>query len=125
MKELIKAELLPKHIAVIMDGNGRWAKGKGAARVFGHKHAIKAVRDVTEGSAELGVKYLTLLLSTENWSRPKHEVSALMELLVSTLSSEIRTLMDNDIKLDMIGDWNSLPKKNQERADRSHEQDQG
>jgi len=114
MKELIKAELLPKHIAVIMDGNGRWAKGKGAARVFGHKNAIKAVRDVTEGCAELGVQYLTLFaFSTENWNRPKHEVSALMELLVSTLSSEIKTLMDNDIKLGMIGDWNSLPKKNQ------------
>lgn len=114
MKELIKAELLPKHIAVIMDGNGRWAKGKGAARVFGHKNAIKAVRDVTEGCAELGVEYLTLFaFSTENWSRPKHEVSALMELLVSTLSSEIKTLMDNDIKLAMIGDWESLPKKNQ------------
>lgn len=114
MKELIKAELLPKHIAVIMDGNGRWAKGKGAARVFGHKNAIKAVRDVTEGCAELGVSFLTLFaFSTENWSRPKHEVSALMELLVSTLSSEIKTLMDNDIKLAMIGDWESLPKKNQ------------
>ncbi len=114
MKELIKAELLPKHVAVIMDGNGRWAKGKGAARVFGHKNAIKAVRDVTEGCAELGVQFLTLFaFSTENWSRPKHEVSALMELLVSTLSSEIKTLMDNDIKLSMIGDWDSLPKKNQ------------
>jgi len=114
MKELIKAEILPKHIAVIMDGNGRWAKGKGAARVFGHKNAIKAVRDVTEGCAELGVEYLTLFaFSTENWSRPKYEVSALMELLVSTLSSEIKTLMDNDIKLGMIGDWDSLPKKNQ------------
>lgn len=114
MKELIKAELLPRHIAVIMDGNGRWAKGKGAARVFGHKNAIKAVRDVTEGCAELGVEYLTLFaFSTENWNRPRHEVSALMELLVSTLSSEIKTLMDNDIKLSMIGDWNSLPKKNQ------------
>lgn len=114
MKELIKAEILPKHIAVIMDGNGRWAKGKGAARVFGHKNAIKAVRDVTEGCAELGVEFLTLFaFSTENWSRPRHEVSALMELLVATLSSEIKTLMDNDIKLSMVGDWDSLPKKNQ------------
>lgn len=114
MKELIKTESLPRHIAVIMDGNGRWAQGKGAARVFGHKNAIKAVREVTEGCAELGVEYLTLYaFSTENWNRPKLEVRALMELLVSTLSSEIKTLMDNDIKLDTIGDTSSLPEKNQ------------
>lgn len=114
MKELIKTELLPKHIAVIMDGNGRWAKGKGAARVFGHRNAIKAVRDVTEGCAELGVEFLTLYaFSTENWNRPKHEVMALMELLVSTLSSEIKTLMDNDIRLATIGDTSSLPNRNQ------------
>ncbi|OEK02538.1 di-trans,poly-cis-decaprenylcistransferase [Roseivirga sp. 4D4] len=112
MKEQIKAESLPQHVAVIMDGNGRWAKKKGAARVFGHKNAIKAVRDVTEGCAELGVKYLTLYaFSTENWSRPKLEVTALMELLVSTLSSEMKTLMDNGIKLDTIGDTESLPPK--------------
>lgn len=114
MKELIKTESLPRHIAVIMDGNGRWAQGKGAARVFGHKNAIKAVREVTEGCAELGVEYLTLYaFSTENWNRPKIEVKALMELLVSTLSSEIKTLMDNDIRLDTIGDTSSLPEKNQ------------
>lgn len=112
MKEKIRQESLPKHIAVIMDGNGRWAKKKGAARVFGHKNAIKAVRDVTEGSAELGVKYLTLYaFSTENWNRPKLEVTALMELLISTLSSEIKTLMDNDIRLESIGDTDSLPQK--------------
>ncbi len=112
MKEQIKAESLPKHVAIIMDGNGRWAKKKGAARVFGHKNAIKAVRDVTEGCAELGVKFLTLYaFSTENWSRPKFEVTALMELLVSTLSSEMKTLMDNGIKLATIGDTQSLPKK--------------
>ena len=114
MKELIRTESLPKHIAVIMDGNGRWAQGKGVARVFGHKNAIKAVREVTEGCAELGVEYLTLFaFSTENWNRPKLEVKALMELLVSTLSSEIKTLMDNDIRLDTIGDTSSLPEKNQ------------
>lgn len=112
MKEQIKAESLPKHVAIIMDGNGRWAKKKGAARVFGHKNAIKAVRDVTEGCAELGVEYLTLYaFSTENWSRPKFEVTALMELLVSTLTSEMKTLMDNGVKLDTIGDTESLPKK--------------
>lgn len=97
-----------------MDGNGRWAKKKGAARVFGHKNAIKAVRDVTEGCAELGVKFLTLYaFSTENWNRPKAEVSALMQLLVSTISSEIKTLMDNDIRLATIGNTESLPKKAQ------------
>ncbi len=112
MKEQIKAESLPKHVAIIMDGNGRWAKNKGAARVFGHKNAIKAVRDVTEGCAELGVEYLTLYaFSTENWSRPKFEVTALMELLVSTLSSEMKTLMDNSVRLETIGDTESLPKK--------------
>ena len=95
-----------------MDGNGRWAKKKGAARIFGHKNAIKAVRDVTEGCAELGVKFLTLYaFSTENWSRPKIEVNALMELLVSTLVSEMKTLMDNGIKLATIGDTESLPAK--------------
>lgn len=114
MKEKIDPENLPEHIAVIMDGNGRWAKKKGAARVFGHKNAIKAVRDVTEGSAELGVKFLTLYaFSTENWNRPKAEVSALMQLLVSTISSEIKTLMDNEIRLDTIGNTESLPKKAQ------------
>lgn len=95
-----------------MDGNGRWAKKKGAARIFGHKNAIKAVRDVTEGCAELGVEFLTLYaFSTENWSRPKIEVNALMELLVSTLVSEMKTLMDNKVKLATIGDTESLPKK--------------
>jgi len=110
MKEKIRTDILPKHIAVIMDGNGRWAKKKGAARVFGHKSAVKSVREVAEGCAELGVKHLTLYaFSTENWSRPKLEVTALMELLVSTLSSEIKTLMDNEIKLNAIGDKESLP----------------
>lgn len=114
MKERIDPEKLPEHVAVIMDGNGRWAKSKGAARVFGHKSAIKAVRDVTEGCAEIGVKFLTLYaFSTENWNRPKAEVSALMQLLVSTINSEIKTLMDNDIRLSTIGDTASLPKKAQ------------
>ena len=114
MKEKIDLDKLPEHIAVIMDGNGRWAKKKGAARVFGHKNAIKAVRDVTEGSAELGVKFLTLYaFSTENWNRPKAEVNALMSLLVSTINSEIKTLMDNDIRLDTIGNTASLPAKAQ------------
>ena len=126
MKERIDPDKLPEHIAVIMDGNGRWAKSKGAARVFGHKSAIKAVRDVTEGCAELGVKFLTLYaFSTENWNRPKAEVSALMQLLVSTINSEIKTLMDNDIKLDTIGDTDSLPKKAQRELAEAMEKTSG
>lgn len=110
MKEKIDNHNLPDHIAVIMDGNGRWAKKKGAARVFGHKNAIKAVRETTEGCAELGVSYLTLYaFSTENWSRPKFEVDALMELLVATISNEIDTLVKNNVRLTAIGDLDSLP----------------
>ncbi len=94
-----------------MDGNGRWAKKQGAMRVFGHRNAIKAVRDTTEACAELGIKYLTLYaFSTENWSRPKAEVNALMELLVSTIRSETETLMKNNVRLIAIGDLKNLPK---------------
>jgi undecaprenyl diphosphate synthase len=94
-----------------MDGNGRWAKNKGAARIFGHRNAIQAVKDVTEGCGELGVKYLTLYaFSTENWGRPKEEVDALMELLVNTLQKEINTLHENQVKLRTIGDVSHLPK---------------
>ncbi|GAA4402411.1 isoprenyl transferase [Nibrella viscosa] len=111
MKEHIDRSNLPQHIAVIMDGNGRWAKRQGAARVFGHRNAIKAVREVTEGCAELGVKYLTLYaFSTENWNRPKLEVDALMQLLVHTIRDEIKTLMDNNVRLATIGNTESLPK---------------
>lgn len=110
MKEHIDPSNLPQHIAVIMDGNGRWAKRQGAARVFGHRNAIKAVREVTEGCAELGVKYLTLYaFSTENWNRPKFEVDALMQLLVHTIRGEIKTLMDNNVRLATIGNTESLP----------------
>lgn len=109
-KEHIDFNNLPKHIAVIMDGNGRWAKKKGAMRIFGHRNAVQAVRDVTEGCGELGIKYLTLYaFSTENWSRPKEEVDGLMELLVSTLKQEIGTLMENQVKLVTIGDISHLP----------------
>jgi undecaprenyl diphosphate synthase len=110
--ELINKENLPRHIAVIMDGNGRWAKTKGAARIFGHRNAIKAVREVTETCAEIGIQYLTLYaFSTENWNRPKIEVQALMALLVSTIKNEIKTLMDNNVKLEAIGDISKLPKE--------------
>ncbi len=95
-----------------MDGNGRWAKKQGLNRVFGHRNAIKAVRDTTEGCAELGVKHLTLYtFSTENWNRPKAEVTALMELLVKTIQSETKTLLENDIRLNTIGQTHRLPSK--------------
>ncbi|MBX2944401.1 MAG: isoprenyl transferase [Cyclobacteriaceae bacterium] len=109
-KEHIDPHNLPRHIAVIMDGNGRWAKKKGAMRIFGHRNAVKAVRDITEGCGELGIEYLTLYaFSTENWARPKEEVDGLMELLVNTLKEEINTLMENRVKLITIGQTSHLP----------------
>jgi undecaprenyl diphosphate synthase len=109
-KDQINLNKLPKHIAIIMDGNGRWAKEKGKFRIFGHQNGVKAVREVSEGCAELGVEYLTLYaFSTENWNRPKIEVNALMTLLVKTIRSETQTLMKNGIKLDAIGDRTTLP----------------
>lgn len=111
-KEAIDATRLPEHIAIIMDGNGRWAKEKGRFRIFGHENGVKAVREVSEGCAEIGVKYLTLYaFSTENWNRPKFEVNALMTLLVKTIRNETKTLMKNGIKLDAIGDRSTLPQE--------------
>jgi undecaprenyl diphosphate synthase len=108
--EKIDKNNLPQHIAVIMDGNGRWAKKKGALRIFGHRNAITSVKQTTESCAELGIKYLTLYaFSTENWSRPTEEVNALMELLVSTIRSEIKELTKNNIKLLTIGNIKDLP----------------
>ncbi|TAD96473.1 MAG: isoprenyl transferase [Bacteroidetes bacterium] len=115
MKEGLDLQNIPHHIAVIMDGNGRWAKKKGAARIFGHRNAIQAVREISEGAAELGVKFLTLYaFSTENWNRPKEEVNALMQLLVATITGEIKTLNKNNIRLSMIGDLQVMPKNCQE-----------
>ncbi|MDF1697064.1 MAG: isoprenyl transferase [Saprospiraceae bacterium] len=103
---------LPSHIAVIMDGNGRWAKMHGKPRVFGHKNGVKSVREVSEAAAELGIKYLTLYaFSTENWSRPAIEIAALMGLLVETIRKEVSTLNENNIKLISIGDISKLPAK--------------
>lgn len=114
MKENLDLSNLPKHIAIIMDGNGRWAKKQGAMRIFGHRSAIKAVRDTTEICAELGIGYLTLYaFSTENWNRPKAEVDALMNLLVKTIVGEIKTLMKNNIRLLTIGNTKDLPTKAQ------------
>ena len=112
--EEIDATNLPKHIAITMDGNGRWAKSKGKLRIFGHKNGVKAVRDTVEGAAEIGIKYLTLYaFSSENWNRPEKEVNALMTLLVSAINKETKTLMDNNIRLSTIGDINKLPSKAQ------------
>ncbi len=111
-KEQVNTDNLPKHIAVIMDGNGRWAKQRGKLRVFGHENGTKAVKKTVEAAAELGIDFLTLYaFSTENWNRPKIEVDTLMKLLVTSLKKELRTLNDNDIKLNAIGNIASLPAK--------------
>jgi undecaprenyl diphosphate synthase len=112
MLNKLSKENLPEHIAVIMDGNGRWATEKGQNRIYGHQHGVEAVRQTVEGCAEFGIKYLTLYaFSTENWQRPKDEIIALMELLVSTLRSEISTLNKNNIRLHSIGNLQDLPEK--------------
>ena len=110
--ESIQAEKLPKHVAIIMDGNGRWAKKHGMMRTFGHENGAKAVKQVVEGSAELGIENLTLYaFSTENWNRPKFEVDTLMKLLISSLRKEIKSLHENNIKLLAIGTLDTLPAK--------------
>jgi undecaprenyl diphosphate synthase len=112
IKKDINLNKLPAHVAIIMDGNGRWAKLQGAARIFGHQNGVKSVKETVEAAAELGIKYLTLYaFSTENWNRPGDEVSALMELLVKTIHAETPTLNKNNIRLLTIGDTNSLPEK--------------
>lgn len=109
-KQNIDKNKLPKHIAVIMDGNGRWAKQRGKERMFGHENGIQSVRDVVEASAELGIQYLTFYaFSTENWERPKIEVETLMELLVSAIHNETPKLHENNVRLGAIGDLQSLP----------------
>jgi len=110
VKEKLNKDKLPHHVAIIMDGNGRWAKKQGAVRAFGHKQGVQTVHDITEAATELGLKYLTLyVFSTENWNRPQKEINALMSLLVSTISNETKTLMDNNIKLNAIGNLDNLP----------------
>lgn len=112
LQEQIDLNKLPRHIAVIMDGNGRWAKKQGLFRAMGHENGTKAVREIVEACAELKVEYLTLYaFSTENWNRPKLEVKTLMKLLVSSLKKEIKTLAKNNIKLNAIGNLDALPKK--------------
>jgi undecaprenyl diphosphate synthase len=110
LQQSIDKQNLPRHIAIIMDGNGRWAQEKGEDRLYGHLHGVESVRNIVEGAAELGVEYLTLYaFSTENWNRPEEEVSGLMEILVDTIREEVPTLNKNNIKLHVIGDMNMLP----------------
>ncbi|MEZ4909806.1 MAG: isoprenyl transferase [Saprospiraceae bacterium] len=112
LKSNVDTSKLPRHVAIIMDGNGRWANEHGQHRIFGHRNGVKAVRAVTEAAAEIGVEYMTLYaFSTENWSRPSFEVNALMTLLVETVRSELATLQKNNIRLLAIGDLSKLPEK--------------
>ncbi len=111
-KSEIVSHHLPRHIAIIMDGNGRWAKEQGQDRIFGHNHGVTAVRNTAEACAEIGVDYLTLYaFSSENWNRPDEEINALMDLLVQTIKDEINTLQDNNISLSAIGNLQNLPEK--------------
>lgn len=110
--EEIDRKNLPRHIAIIMDGNGRWAKQQGRLRVFGHEHGVNTVRRIVESCVQIELEYLTLYtFSTENWNRPKLEIDTLMRLLVSSLKKELKTFIKNNVKLNTIGDIGSLPKK--------------
>ncbi len=125
-KEKLDLENLPNHIAVIMDGNGRWAKQQGKPRTFGHKHGVTSVREAAEAAAEIGVKYLTLYaFSTENWNRPKFEVDALMHLLLQTINKETKTLNKNNIRLNAIGNLASLPESTQRQLAQTMENTSG
>src|ERR1017187_1802199 len=118
LKDKLDSKKLPKHIAIIMDGNGRWAKEKGKERLFGHYSGVESVRNIVEGCAELGIEYLTLYaFSTENWDRPKDEVLGLMELLVQTIKQEVSTLNKNNIRLHLIGNIKMLPLSAQKELD--------
>lgn len=119
----INKENIPKHVAIIMDGNGRWAKQKGKLRIYGHKNGVKAVQATIEGAARVGIKYITLYaFSKENWNRPKFEVNALMELLVDTIQKEINTLNKNKIRLEAIGDLNTLPRRAKDKLNKAIEE---
>ena len=123
LKDKIDISNLPKHVAIIMDGNGRWAAERGFDRVIGHQHGVTSVREITEVAAEIGIKYLTLYtFSTENWSRPQYEIDALMELLIDTIEKETPTLNKNNIRLMAIGDLNRLPGNAEEKLKRCIDQ---
>lgn len=122
-KNKIKRDKLPKHIAIIMDGNGRWAAQHGNERIFGHEHGVEAVRSTVEGAAEIGLQYLTLYaFSTENWSRPQEEVNALMGLLVQAINNETEKLKEQNVRLAVIGDLASLPEEVQQKLNWSIEE---
>ena len=122
LEKQLNKDAIPKHIAIIMDGNGRWAKERGKPRIFGHRNALEAVQDTTETAARIGVKHVTLYaFSTENWKRPQREVNALMELLVNTINKEIKNLQKNKIKLSAIGDLKSLPSATQRELQKAIE----
>lgn len=122
LRDKLNKNKLPQHVAVIMDGNGRWAKQKNKNRVFGHKNGVQSVRNIVEASGELGIKYLTLYaFSTENWQRPKDEVIALMELLVTALNNEVKKLHKNRVVFKIIGNTDDLPEKVQKKLDEAIE----
>lgn len=115
-KDRLNKEKIPQHVAIIMDGNGRWAERHGSARIFGHEHGVESVRSTVEGAGEIGIKFLTLYaFSTENWERPQNEVEALMELLVQAIENETDSLMEKNVRLRAIGDLNKLPPKVQKK----------
>jgi undecaprenyl diphosphate synthase len=118
--ENINKEKLPIHVAIIMDGNGRWAQRKGNSRIFGHQNGVVAVRETVEAAVELGIQYLTLYaFSTENWKRPREEVDALMSLLVNTIGKELDSLLENNVHLHIIGETESLPKSVQKQLSKA------
>jgi len=123
LTDQINKKKLPVHVAVIMDGNGRWARQRGFARTSGHEKGVDAVKNTVEAAAELGIRYLTLYaFSTENWNRPKYEIDALMRILVNSLHREMKTLMDNKIRLMAIGDLKSLPSRSYRELNKAMEQ---
>ena len=118
----IRPDRIPEHVAIIMDGNGRWAKSKGHIRLFGHRHGVKTVREIVEAATEIGVKYLTLYaFSTENWNRPQSEVNGLMELLIDTIRDETDTLREKGIRLKTIGNRSQLPARCNKQLDETVE----
>lgn len=126
LKDRINLEFLPRHVAIIMDGNGRWAKQRGKPRTFGHQSGVKSVRETTEAAAELGIEYLTLYaFSTENWNRPKYEIDALMTLLLKTIHKETKTLNKNNIRLRAIGDLDSLPSQTRKQLQKAIDNTEG
>lgn len=126
IKDKLDTSNIPEHVAIIMDGNGRWAKQQGHGRLFGHATGVESVREALKAASEIKVKYLTLYaFSTENWNRPKEEVDGLMDLLVTTIANEIESLNENDVRLDAIGNIDELPEKCQEELKRAIDRTKG